>query len=100
MPKGSKELTSARKDEIINACAALYETMSFREITLKPLPAAGVDFVRASYRIPAGMLKVDWQRVDGTFRLYAELPSGITGKAFLPDGTIRPLTDGANSFEC
>ncbi len=72
----------------------------FREITLKPLPAAGVDFVRASYRIPAGMLKVDWQRVDGTFRLYAELPSGITGKAFLPDGTIRPLTDGANSFEC
>ena len=37
MPKGSKELTSARKDEIINACAALYETMSFREITLKEI---------------------------------------------------------------
>ncbi len=37
MPKGSKELTSARKEEIINACAALYETMSFKEITLKEI---------------------------------------------------------------
>ena len=37
MRKGSEELTNARKDEIINACAALYETMSFREITLKEI---------------------------------------------------------------
>ena len=26
MPKGSEELTNARKNEIISACAALYET--------------------------------------------------------------------------
>ena len=45
MPKGSEELTNARKDEIISACAALYETMSFKDITLRdigsgpPLPA-------------------------------------------------------------
>lgn len=35
MPKGSEELTNARRDEIINACEALYKTMSFKEITLK-----------------------------------------------------------------
>ena len=35
MPKGSEELTNARKNEIISACAALYETMSFQDITLK-----------------------------------------------------------------
>ena len=34
MPKGSEELTNARKDEIINACASLYETMGFKEITI------------------------------------------------------------------
>lgn len=34
MPKGSEELTNARKEEIINACASLYETMSFKEITI------------------------------------------------------------------
>ena len=33
MPKGSEELTNARKEEIINACASLYETMGFKDIT-------------------------------------------------------------------
>ncbi len=37
MPKGSAELTKARTDEIIAACRKLYETMSFREITLKEI---------------------------------------------------------------
>ncbi len=34
MPKGSPELTKKRREEIINACSKLYETMSFKEITL------------------------------------------------------------------
>lgn len=37
MPKGSKELTEARKEEIIAACAELYKTMSFKEITIKEI---------------------------------------------------------------
>ena len=37
MPRGSEELTNARKVEIVNACAALYETKSFKEITLKEI---------------------------------------------------------------
>ena len=39
MPKGSEELTRARKDEIINACAELYETMNFKDVTLKDIGA-------------------------------------------------------------
>lgn len=37
MPKGSEELTNARKEEIVNACAVLYETMSFKDITLRDI---------------------------------------------------------------
>jgi AcrR family transcriptional regulator len=37
MPSGSPELTAARKEEIINACEQLYQTMSFKEITLKEI---------------------------------------------------------------
>ena len=37
MPIRSEARTSARKEEIIRACAALYETMSFKEITLKEI---------------------------------------------------------------
>lgn len=37
MPKGSPELTAARKEEIVNACEQLYQTMSFKDITLKEI---------------------------------------------------------------
>lgn len=37
MPKGSEELTNARKKEIIDACASLYETKSFRDITIRDI---------------------------------------------------------------
>ena len=37
MPKGSEELTLARREEIVNACAALYETMGFKEITIRDI---------------------------------------------------------------
>lgn len=47
MPKGSKELTSARKNEIISACAELYKTMSFKEITIKEIGNA-TSFTRTS----------------------------------------------------
>ena len=37
MPKGSAELTHARREEIISACRELYETGSFKEITMKEI---------------------------------------------------------------
>lgn len=37
MPKGSPELTASRHEEIVNACEKLYQTMSFKEITLKDI---------------------------------------------------------------
>ena len=47
MPKGSVKLTNARKEEIIDACASLYETMSFRDITLRDI-SARTSFTRTS----------------------------------------------------
>ena len=37
MPKGSPERTAARKEEIISGCEKLYQTMSFKDITLKEI---------------------------------------------------------------
>ena len=47
MPKGSPELTNARKEEIISACETLYKTMSFKEITIKEI-ANFTSFTRTS----------------------------------------------------
>ena len=47
MPKGSEELTAARKEEIVTACAELYKTMSFKDITIKEIGSA-TSFTRTS----------------------------------------------------
>ncbi len=39
MSRGSLKLTETRKEEILKACAALYETKGFKEITIKDIGA-------------------------------------------------------------
>ena len=40
MFKGTPELIAQRREEIINACEQLYQTMNFKDITLKEIGAA------------------------------------------------------------
>ena len=40
MPKVSEEFLLARREEIIDACATLYQTMSFKDITIKEIGKA------------------------------------------------------------
>ncbi len=47
MPRGSAELTNARREEIISACKELYKTMSFKDITIKEI-ANYTSFTRPS----------------------------------------------------
>ena len=47
MPRASAQRTAARREEIVDACAKLYETMSFKEVTIKEIGAA-TSFTRTS----------------------------------------------------
>lgn len=47
MPKGSEELTLARKEEIIAACKSLYQVMNFKDIRIKDI-ADKTSFTRTS----------------------------------------------------
>lgn len=47
MPKGSIELTNARKEEIIAACELLYQTKGFKDITIQDI-AKETSFTRTS----------------------------------------------------
>ena len=47
MPRGSAELTNSRREEIVAACRKLYQTMSYREITIKEI-AEETSFTRPS----------------------------------------------------
>lgn len=72
----------------------------FSEVTLRPLPAAGVDRVKASHRAPSGQISVEWERDGGEFRLTARIGDGVPGRVELPDGSSRTLAAGENRFEC
>ena len=47
MPKVTQEQANARRDEIVNACAKLYETTCFKDLTLKEIGKA-TSFTRTS----------------------------------------------------
>ncbi len=47
MPKGSPQLVQSRREEIINACEKLYQSMSFKEITIREIGNA-TSFTRTS----------------------------------------------------
>ena len=47
MPKGSAELTNSRREEIIAACRKLFQSMSYKEITIKDI-AEETSFTRPS----------------------------------------------------
>lgn len=47
MPKGSPELTNARRTEIMDACRELYKTLNFKDVTIKEI-ANYTSFTRPS----------------------------------------------------
>lgn len=84
MPKGSAELTRARREEIMAACEALYQTMSFKEITLRDI-AGATSFTRTSIynyfqtkeEIFLALMQREYERwtaeLDGLARSYATM---------------------------
>lgn len=85
MPKGSEELTNARKREIVEACAKLYETMSFKDITLKEIGKA-TSFSRTS--------------IYNYFNTKEEIFLALLKREYeLWDGELRAILDGNDSMD-
>ena len=89
MPKGSPELTEARREEIINACEKLYQTMSFKEITIKEIGNA-TTFTRTSIynyfqtkeEIFLALLKREYELWIGSLKQTMEQVDTMTKEAF------------------
>ena len=89
MPKGSPELTNARKEEIINACEKLYQTMGFKEITMKDISAT-TSFTRTSIynyfqtkeEIFLALLQREYELWIGDLTAMMEANDALTKEAF------------------
>ena len=99
MSRGSAALTSARKEEIIQACAKLYQTMSFKEITIKEI-GAETSFTRTSIynyfetkeEIFLALLQKEYELWSDAMRAVMEREAALTRQQVA--GTLaRTLTD-------
>ena len=93
MSRGSPALTAARKEEIIRACAKLYETMSFKEITIKEIGAA-TSFTRTSiYNYFETKEEIFLALLQREYELWVEAMNGVTaqGSALTRDAVAQAL---------
>ena len=99
MSRGSPELTAARKEEIIAACAELNESLSFKEITIKEIGAA-TSFTRTSIynyfetkeEIFLAMLQKEYELWVETMDAVTAVQSSMT-RDELAQTIARTLTD-------
>ncbi len=99
MPKGSKELTDARKEEIVNACEKLYETLSFKEITLKEIGAVTTftrtsiyNYFRTKEEIFLALLKREYEKWIAAMDSLTEKNESLSGEEFA-ESLARILED-------
>jgi alpha-L-rhamnosidase len=67
----------------------------YRHIVLKPVPLAGVDYVRAWRQTMVGRIESRWRRHDGQFEWEVSIPSGSTATIYIPaDGSAQVTESG------
>ena len=84
MSRGSPQLTEARKEEIINACAKLYETRGFREITLKEIGAAKSE--KTGICLEAFTTEPAVHFYSGNYMQFDSIPNGKNGVKYPKNG--------------
>ena len=97
MVKGTPQMVAQRRETIINACEALYQTMSFRDITLKEIGNA-VPFSRPTIynyfetkeEIFLALFEREYDRWNGDLESILSENEGLT-KAQLADRIARSL---------
>ena len=97
MPKGSPELTRARREEIIAACEKLYETMSFKEITIRDIGNATTfgrtsiyNYFQTKEEIFLALLQREYETWTADLEMLATSKGPRTREA-LADGLARTL---------
>lgn len=102
MPKGSEELSNARREEIVNACASLYETMNFKNISIKEIGKV-TSFTRTSIynyfqnkeEIFLALLQREYEHWNKRLRQIREEHSTMTGVEFA-DALAHSLEERKN----
>jgi alpha-L-rhamnosidase len=70
-----------------------------REFGLAAANAAGLDFVRASYRTMHGEIFSEWKRADGKLTWNIRIPANTTARVFVPSTPNSAVIEGGKPVE-
>ncbi|MEI6647218.1 MAG: family 78 glycoside hydrolase catalytic domain [bacterium] len=65
--------------------------IAFKKIVIAPVPVAGLDWVKAEHDSPYGMIRSQWKKANGVFRLEFDVPVNTTATICLP---VKPDAKG------
>ena len=74
------------------------ENPGFRNVLLKPHFVDGLDYVKASYRSPYGIIRSEWTRRDGHVIYSVTVPANSTATLCIGDGEPKHLESGSYQF--
>jgi alpha-L-rhamnosidase len=67
--------------------------LGYRRIVLKPVPLAGLDFVRAWRQTTAGRIESHWRRQQGQLVWHITIPAGSTAAVYVPTTAPSRITE-------
>lgn len=99
MPRGSEALTNARREEIVDACAQLYGTMSFKDITIREIGKVTsctrtsiYNYFETKEEIFLALLQREYALWNGQLRAIRESSEHLT-RTGLADAMARSLEE-------
>ncbi|GGI51637.1 alpha-rhamnosidase [Mucilaginibacter galii] len=65
----------------------------FKQVIMKPIMTNGLDFVKASYKTPYGIVKSEWKK-DKDFTWNITIPANATALISIPAKSVDGITEG------
>lgn len=59
-------------------------SFGFKQISMKPYTVEGLDFVKASYKSPHGLIKSSWNKTQNTFKWDITIPANSSAIVYIP----------------
>lgn len=73
------------------------DSPGFKHILVRPHPASGLQFVRASHLSPYGKIAAGWERNGRTFRLNLSVPPNTSATVTIPTTDSKSIREGGHA---
>lgn len=69
------------------------ENPGFKQLILRPRPTNQLNYAKATYRAPAGLIESEWRREPGQFEYRVTVPPNTTATVYLPAFSTSIITE-------